>query len=348
VSRASGTGSWPDTDVRRAVTAVRDLLSEDGLPYLPELPARGPGADMIGRAAGLLADLAVDLQPMGWRFVDRPGHDAHRTAGLLRQDLDELAEAFDGYSGDLKVQIAGPWTLVSSIWLHRGERSVVDPGATRDVIASLAEGLRVHLAEVAKLVPRATLVVQIDEPGLPAVLAGRLPTASGFGRIRAIDPTMAAEGLRDVVAAAGNRHTVVHCCASDVPFVLLRDTGVKAVSVDIAVLTPKSWESLAATVESGVDLWAGVIPTGPQVQESADARGRAQTGDPAGAARPGVADVISPLVEAWRRVGLPTSDLSRVTLTPACGLAGLTPSGARSVQRLAVDAALALTETAGS
>jgi methionine synthase II (cobalamin-independent) len=332
VSRASGIGSWPDTDVRQAVSAVRDLLSEDGLPYLPELPARGPGADMIGRSAGLLAELSVDLQPMGWRFVDRAGRDARRTAGLLREDLDELAEAFDGYDGDLKVQIAGPWTLASSIWLHRGERSVVDAGATRDVIASLAEGLRVHLGEVAQLVPKATLVVQIDEPGLPSVLAGRLPTASGFGRIRAIDPTTAAEGLRDVVAAAGDRHTVVHCCAPDVPLVLMRNTGVRAVSVDTALLTPKGWESLAATVESGMDLWAGVIPTD----------------DPDGGARREVTDVVGPLVEAWRRVGLPLSDLSRVTLTPACGLAGLTPSGARSVQKLAVDAARALTETAGS
>jgi methionine synthase II (cobalamin-independent) len=314
------------------VTAVRDVLSQDGLPYLPELPARGPGADMVGRAAGMLADLAVDLQPMGWRFVDRPGHDSHRTSGLLRQDLDELAEAFDGYEGDLKVQIAGPWTLASSIWLHRGERSVVDAGATRDVIASLAEGLRVHLGEVATLVPKANLVVQIDEPGLPSVLAGRLPTASGFGRIRAIDPTMAAEGLRDDVAAAGDRHTVVHCCAPDVPLVLLRETGAKAVSVDIAVLTPKGWESLAATVEAGVDLWAGVVPT---------------HGAPA-PVQASVTDVVGPLVEAWRRVGLPASDLSRVTLTPACGLAGLTPPGARNVQQLAVDAARALTETAGS
>ncbi len=332
MSGASGVGSWPDTDVREAVSAIRDLLSEDGLPYLPELPARGPGADIIGRSAGLLADLAVDLQPMGWRFVDRPGRDAHRTSGLMRQDLDELAEAFDGYAGDLKVQIAGPWTLASSVWLHRGERSVVDAGATRDVIASLAEGLRVHLGEVAKLLPKATLVVQIDEPGLPSVLAGRLPTASGFGRIRAIDPTAAAEGLRDVVTAAGDRHTVLHCCAPDVPFVLLRDTGVKAVSVDIALLGPGGWESLAATVESGLDLWAGVVPT--------------DQGD--GGARLEVTDVIGPLVEAWHRVGLPVSDLSRVTLTPACGLAGLTPAGARTAQRLAVDGARALTETAGS
>ena len=328
MSRATGVGSWPDTDVRQALSAVRDLLSEDGLPYLPELPARGPGADIIGRGAGLLADLEVDLQPMGWRFVDRAGRDSHRTSALLREDLDELAEAFDAYEGDLKVQIAGPWPLASSIWLHRGERAVVDVGATRDLIASLAEGLRVHLAELARLVPKAKLVVQIDEPGLPSVLSGELPTASGFGRIRAIDPTIAAEGLRDVVAAAGDRHTVVHCCAADVPMVLLRDTGVRAISLDISLLGPKGWESVAATVESGVNLWAGVVPTSQ--------------------ARAEVTEVIGPLVEAWHGVGLARSDLSRVTLTPACGLAGLTPSGARSVQRLAVDAARALTETAGS
>jgi methionine synthase II (cobalamin-independent) len=338
VSRASGIGSWPDTDIRQAVTTVRDLLSEEGLPYLPELPARGPGADLVGRSAGMLADLAVDLQPMGWRFVDRPGRDSARTSGILRQDLDELAEAFDGFEGDLKVQVAGPWTLASSIWLHRGERSVVDTGATRDVIASLAEGLRVHLDAVTNLVPKASLVVQIDEPGLPAVLAGRLPTASGFGRIRAIDPSVAAQGLRDVVAAAGDRHTVVHCCAPDVPFVLLRETGARALSVDMALLTPKAWESLAATIESGVDLWAGVVPS--DMTSSDDPR--------SGGDRLKVSTVIDPLVEAWGRVGLPRTDLSRVTLTPACGLAGSTPSHARSVQRLVVDAARALTETAGS
>jgi methionine synthase II (cobalamin-independent) len=254
----------------------------------------------------------------------------------MRQDLDELAEAFDGYEGDLKVQIAGPWTLASSIWLHRGERSLVDGGATRDVIASLAEGLRVHLKEVSQLVPKANLVVQIDEPALPSVLAGRLPTASGFGRIRAIDPTIAAEGLREVVAAAGERLTVVHCCAPDAPLALLRDTGVSAVSLDIGVLTPKGWESVAVTVESGVDLWAGVVPTGGVPDKAAEH------------VSSGVSAVIDPLLEAWRRVGLPMSDLSAVTLTPACGLGGLTPSGASSVQRLVVDAARALTETAGS
>ncbi len=212
MTRATGLGSWPGTDLRQAVATVRDLLAVDGgLPYLPELPGRGPGADLIGRGAGLLVDLPVDLQPAGWRFVDRPGKDASRTTGLRREELDTAAEAYDGYAGDLKVQVAGPWTLAASVEMTRGERAVVDEGATRDLVASLAEGVRVHLADLARLVPGARLVLQVDEPSLPAVLEGSLPTASGYGRVRAVDPQVVAEGLGAVLAAYDGP-TVVHCC----------------------------------------------------------------------------------------------------------------------------------------
>jgi hypothetical protein len=328
VSRASGIGSWPGASVSEALAAVRDILSEDGLPYLPELPARGPGSDMVGRAAGLLVDLAVDLQPMGWRFVDRPGRDASRTASLWGEDLDELAEAFDGYTGELKLQVAGPRTLASSVWLHRAERAVVDQGATRDLVASLAEGVRVHLADVQRLVPGAQLVLQLDEPGLPAVLAGRLPTASGYGMLRAVDPQVAAAGLRDVLAAAEGRRTAIHCCAPDLNWPLLRGTGASALAVDTTLMGPRGWESAAATVESGVGLWAGALPTD--------------------GSETSVSGVLRPLVDRWREVGLPVADLDAVTVTPTCGLAGLTPEQARGVQQMAADTARALTETAGS
>ena len=62
------------------------------LPHLPELPARGPGADMIGRTAALLIDLPVDLQPSGWRLADRPGRDLRRPRDLLARDLDALED----------------------------------------------------------------------------------------------------------------------------------------------------------------------------------------------------------------------------------------------------------------
>ena len=56
------------------------------LPYLPELPARGVGADLVGRTAALLVDLPVEVQPSGWRLSDRPGRDHHRAVDHLRRD----------------------------------------------------------------------------------------------------------------------------------------------------------------------------------------------------------------------------------------------------------------------
>ena len=108
-STATGIGSWPGTDVAEALAVVRGELPD--LPYLPELPARGPGADMIGRAAARLVSMPIDLQPGGWRLVDRPGRDQAGRDAFWREDLDRMAHAFDGYTGPLKVQLAGPWTL---------------------------------------------------------------------------------------------------------------------------------------------------------------------------------------------------------------------------------------------
>lgn len=325
MTRATGIGSLPGTDVGAALRLVREVLGDGDLPHLPELPARGPGADLVGRTAGLLVDLPVDLQPAGWRLVDRPGRDAARTASLWRQDLDELAEAFDGYTGELKVQVAGPWTLAATLDLGRGERALVDEGAVRDLVDSLAAGVAHHLAEVVRLVPGAEPVLQLDEPALPGVLAGALPTQSGFGRIRAVDPTRAAEGLRTVLAAAGGRRTVVHCCAAAVPLPVLRNAGAGAVALDTSLLSPAGWESLAATLEAGTGLVAGVLPTDG-------------TGDRARAAET--------LRTVWDRVGLDPALLDEVLVSPACGLAGLTPAGASSVYRMSRDLARELTDLA--
>jgi methionine synthase II (cobalamin-independent) len=322
VTLATGIGSWPGTSVRDALSQVREIL--DGhLPYLPELPDRGPGADMIGRTAGLLVELPVDLQPVGWRLVDRPGRDATRTAALLREDLDELAEAFDGHVGPLKLQVVGPWTLAAGIWLPRGERVIVDEGARRDLVESLAEGVRAHVAAVRRLVPGAEIVVQLDEPSLPTVLAGRLPTASGFGRLPSLDPQLAAAGLRTVVAAHEG-DTVVHCCAAEPPLPLLRSVGPTALSVDTSLLRPRGWEGVAVALEDGIRLYAGAVPTDGSLT------------------RPqGVADR---LVEAWRRIGMPLSGLADIVVTPACGLATARPDVARTIQRTAVDTAAELEE----
>lgn len=329
---ATGIGSWPGEDPLEAARTIFGELGSSGndrMPHIPELPARGPGSDMTGRAAGLLVDLPVDLQPAGWRLVDRPGGDVQRIGALWRADLDALAEAGDGYRGRLKVQVAGPWTLAATLWLPRGERAVVDAGARRDVVDSLAEGVAQHVAQVRRLLPGAEVVVQLDEPGLPAVLAGRLPTASGFGRLPALDPAEARDGLRSVLTAAtaaGSAGTAVHCCAADPPLGLMREAGAGALSVDVALLGSQGWESVAVAVEAGVSLWAGAVPTSGPL--------------------PAVRQLVDAVARPWRQVGLPVSGMTDVLLTPACGLASASPQGAREVLVAAVRAAAALEDVA--
>jgi methionine synthase II (cobalamin-independent) len=329
VTTATGTGSWPGTDVREALRIVRDMLGSpgegtEGLPYLPELPQRGPGAELVGRGLGLLVDLPVDLQPSGWRLTDRPGRDLRRSQALMRQDLDELAEAYDGWAAPLKIQVAGPWTLAAGTWLPRGERVVSDEGAARDLADSLAEGVRQHVAAVQQLVPGAQLVLQVDEPSLPAVLEGQLPTASGFGRVRAVDPQVALSALETVLAAAPDGSTpVLHCCAPAAPIALLRRTGAD-LALDTSLLGPSAWEGVAVAVEDGGTLYAGCVPTtGPS---------------------PRAQDVAAALTDRWRELGLARERLADVVVTSACGLAGLTPEAAKSVVQVCVDTAQELAE----
>lgn len=313
VARASGVGSWPGTDVVDTLRTTFGELPDPHVPYLPELPGRGPGADLIGRGAGLLVDLPVDLQPSGWRLVDRPGRDLGRALTWMRQDLDILAEVADGYAGPLKVSAAGPWTLAASLYLPRLERAVVDAGACRDLVASLAEGVARHVAEVRRLVPGAQVAVQLDEPSLPAVLTGALPTASGFGRLRAVEEPLVVEGMRTVLTAAtaaGATATLVHCCAAEPPIDTLVRSGAAGISVDAALLGKAGWEAVAPAVENGLTLWAGVMPTAgalPTAKAAADA-----------------------VWDRWRKLGLAVSLLDGIVVTPTCGLAGSTPADARA------------------
>ncbi len=321
---ATGIGSLPGTDTTRAARLVFDELPE--LPHLPELPARGAGADMIGRSAGLLVDLAVEIAPSGWRLASGAGRDLRRAQDFLARDLDAFEAAADGYLGALKVQVTGPWTLAANIEVPSGHRVVSDPGATRDLAESLAEGLRAHLADVGARVPGARLVLQVDEPGLPAVLAGHVPTPSGFGSVRAVSAEVVEQTLRAVldVAAAGGR--VVHCCAADAPIALLRGAGADALALDLAVLD-RQYDALGEAIDAGTSLWLGVLP-------SVDADVTRDT-------------AREPIRRLWNALGFPVEELAgAVVPTPACGLAGATPDYARRVLATLRDVARDMLELA--
>ena len=196
---ATGIGSLPGTDIAEAQRVVLGELPE--LPYLPELPARGPGADLIGRTAGLLVELPVELYAAQWRVAGRPGRELRRARDLMERDLDQLAEQAEGYTGSVKIQAAGPWTMAAAVDLPIGGRLLRDPGAVRDLTGSLAEGLRTHVTEVRRRLPGATVLLQLDEPALPAVLAARVPTESGLGAYRAVRTETARDALRTVIDA---------------------------------------------------------------------------------------------------------------------------------------------------
>ncbi|MFE7561011.1 methionine synthase [Kitasatospora sp. NPDC057500] len=323
VGAATGVGSLPGTDAREAARTSTGALEH--LPFLPELPARGPGADMIGRSAGLLVELFAQTEPSGWRFTDRPGRDTRRAHSWLGEDLDALEESTQGYQGALKVQAVGPWTLAASVELRHGEKALADPGACRDIAGSLTEGLRRHLADIRKRVPGAEVVLQLDEPSLPAVLAGEVKTASGFQRLRAVDRQVAEETLRELVRGL-DAPVVVHCCAPGVPLPLLRRAGVAGVSLDFSLLTEREDDDLGEAVEAGTVIFAGVVPSTDRALS-----------DPAGSVQ-----VVRTL---WRRLGFSPELLGRrVLVTPTCGLAGASPSYARTALSLSVKAARSLVD----
>ncbi|MEU1018055.1 methionine synthase [Streptomyces sp. NPDC005900] len=325
---ATGVGSLPGGDAREAAKTVTGSFAGagEGIPHLAELPARGPGADMIGRTAGLLVDLYARVEPSGWRVGDRPGRDTKRARAWLGEDLDALEEFTQGYQGPLKVQAVGPWTLAAALELRNGEVALSDPGACRDLAGSLAEGLREHLADVRRRVPGAQVVLQLDEPSLIAVLRGQVRTASQYRTHRAVDRQSVEDTLRDVLAVQGEGPTVVHSCAPDVPFALLRRAGAHAISFDFSLLTERDDEVIGEAVEGGTKLFAGVVPgvDGP-------------LSDPAGS--------VMGVRTLWRRLGLnPGSLAESVVLTPSCGLAGASPAYARAAHAHCVKAARSLAD----
>jgi methionine synthase II (cobalamin-independent) len=306
---ATGVGSHPGDDQHAFDEAVKLVLGElPDLPYLPEVPGRGAVANLTGRALAVVAELGADLQPAGWRLTDAPGIDQRRARSLLAQDLDGLEEQAQDYTGAFKVQVAGPWTLAATVERPRGDKVLADFGARRELAQALAEGLSTHVADLRRRLPGSDrLVVQVDEPALAVVLAGAVPTASGFGRHRTVHPPEASQALGwvlDAISGAG-AEPWVHSCAAGTPLDLLRGAGAAGLSVDLAQLSARDHDEAAAALEAGETVSLGVVPsTDPSTP-------------------PGDAQVTEAVLRWLEMVGLDPEQVGgHLVLTPTCGLAG--------------------------
>lgn len=276
---------------------------------------------MIGRAAALLIDIALDTVPRGYRVAAHPGAVTRRAISLLDEDLDALEEAWEraglrGGDRTVKVQACGPITLAAQIELPSGHRAITDEGAVRDLAASLAEGVAAHRAEVSRRLG-STVVVQLDEPSLSPALSGRLTGVTSLTPVHPIDESVALGLLDDCVAAAGGE-VALHSCHPDLPWSMLRRSTFHAVSIDASAPGRVDFDGLGEFVDAGRSVVLGIIPvTAPPVPPSARE----------------IAETAAALTD---RLGFPRAVLAeRVGVTPTCGLAGATPEWARTAIELA-------------
>jgi len=312
----------PGADSTESLQVVLGEVGE--LPYVPELPARGATASMVGRTLAMVTGLGFDLQPAGWRLTDASGLDHRRAGSLLAQDLDVVEELTPRQRGAFKVQVVGPWTLAATVERPRGDKLLADHGARRDLGQALAQAVTAHVDDVRRRTDCSQVMVQIDEPALPAVLAGSIATASGFSRHRSVGAPEAAAALGwviDAVTAAG-AVPVLHCCAPSIPWAVLRETELRAVSFDLAAVQSAEYDVMAGWVDAGRELWPGVVPS-------------LEPDRP-----PSGAELTRRLLSWWSDLGhSAVEQLPATTVTPACGLAAASPRWARTALELAAQVA---------
>jgi methionine synthase II (cobalamin-independent) len=323
----------PGTDPAEAAATVVGELPD--LPHLPELPKRGLGADIIGRTAALLVDLAIEVLPSGYRVTAKPGLDHRRATELMLRDLDAFQDALDRAGtrpAAVKIQVAGPWTLTAGIELPRGHRVLTDHGALREFTQSLGEGIAQHANEMAQRTGT-PVIVQLDEPSLPTVLAGALRTPSGLGTVGAVAEPDARDTLHDVIEAAKHatgQPVIVHCCATRPPVALLHQAGADAIALDATILdgVPATLaDEIGEAWDAGTTFLLGTVPST----------------DPA--RPPTLAEAAGPALRLVDRLGFPRSLLAeRAMPTTACGLAGATDDWAKRALALVRDLGKAFVE----
>ncbi|GAA1759763.1 hypothetical protein [Kocuria aegyptia] len=323
-------GAMPGTDVVESITLLRGELGAPHISFLPVLPARGAAADPVARTAAVLEELYADQQPHGLRVSGAPGKDSRSARALLAGDVNVLADVIGAESGPddapVKTQLIGPLSLAARLHLHAGERALKDHGARRDIADSLAAGVVEHVRAVRAAAPGRDVLVQLDEPELARVLAGELPTMSGYRTLRAVPLAEARRSLAAVVDAcrgAGAAGVALRL-PPEVDPRLAAEAGADAVQVPAPVGPVRDWEPLAALVEDGMQLWLGLVPV-PRASAAALAAG---------------------VWSAWRDVGLPPAALDQVRITPREELDALGPAELRDVLARVTETASTLARTA--
>lgn len=327
---ATAHGGLPGTDPRAAARWMLTELGGQHDPVLPELSAEGR-SDTTGRTAAMLTELPVDRQPYGWRLVSAPSVPALRAASWFGEGLDALVDTA-GESQTalprLSLRVLGPVSLMARLWLPGGERALRDHGARTDIMDSWADGVGEQLRRIRRLTG-ARLSLVVAEPEALDVLAGTVPTASGYRTVRSLDRSELRSHWRALVDALGgaggaedgitldpertgsatnpHQHTVTRTLLEALPVPEPVDSTEQPSSRHALALPwdgmerdatrPELWDTIAELVETG----HGVDFTVPESL----------------ATRPGVdpARTAQSLQQRWERTGLDPALLDRVRVS---------------------------------
>lgn len=319
---ASALGPMPGREVRDACAVIAGELPD--LPFVPELADRGVGADPVGRTVGLLAELPAEVTPSGWRLTARPGVDQRRITDFRAWDLDAAGERFHA-APTIKVGLLGPWTLATCLELPSGHRVLADHGAVRDLTESMIEGLRGYLSELRERLGDSRILIQLDESQLPAVLAGRIPTASGYGTLRSVSAETVRASLRSLRESLADCAVAVVGVGPSAEWNLLREARIDALTCQLTDL-------------------AGAAETLDRIGEWLDADRALLVQLPSPIGEAPTATAGRKLLAGWAKLGFIQADLPE-RIIPLAGPVRADPSAAFTVAR---ELAAALPDPPGS
>ncbi|WOC13462.1 uroporphyrinogen decarboxylase/cobalamine-independent methonine synthase family protein [Gordonia sp. MP11Mi] len=314
-----GTGIGPMPGVDPA-EAVRIVSGETDFAFLPELPARGAGADSVGRAGAVLIDMPFEVVHDVYRMTSRPGSVTRRARDFLARDLDALEEHWDtegliDTGRLLKVQLCGPFTYGARVELRNGHKLIRDKGARLDVIASMADGLSDHVRELERRLG-AQVIVQLDEPDLERVLNGSVQPLTRLDAIPPVPVPLIAQRLEEMAAVIG-RPMILH--GGDRPHPeLCPILDSYSVTVDFSHSLPDgAKDQLGVYLDQGGILLAGVVPPSRPLVE------------------PRAEELAQRMAVVVDEIGLPRTVLrDNIIVTPHTGLADASPEWAAAALRI--------------
>ena len=94
------------------------------------------------------------------------------------------------------------------------------------------------------------------------MLAGALPTPSGFGTVASVPEPDAQQLLRSVIEALPEP-VIVHCCAPKAPIGLLSGAGALALALDVAMIGTHTaaLDTIGEIWDAGIPVLLGLVPS---------------------------------------------------------------------------------------